>query len=183
VTVATYLVQVWDGGDAVQRAIGLIPARVSDSASVWSVGGGQLVPAWLTLVTYMFPHMGWWHVSLNTIGLWMLGQVAEPVMGTRRFVFAYVASGVVCGLAVVLLGPHWTKPAAGASGAIGGVFGAFLSLRLPVWPALDRRNLVALSIESACLIGVAAWLLLPTTPPKPDRPSALMFHLIPILVG
>lgn len=184
VTIATYLGQVLAGGDTVQRAIGLIPARVSDPASLLAIGGGQLVPVWLTLVTYMFPHGGWWHVSTNMAGLWFLGQHAEPVMGTKRFAFAYLASGVVTGLAIVLLVPLWTKPAVGASGAICGAFAAFLALRLPRWPVRDRRNLVALFIESGCLLGVAAWLLGRTPPPpQPDRLAALMWHAIPLLVG
>jgi hypothetical protein len=38
VTVATYLVQVLAGGDIVERAIGLIPARVSNLATLTAVG-------------------------------------------------------------------------------------------------------------------------------------------------
>ena len=58
VTVSTYMVQVLAGGDIVERAIGLIPARVSNLSTLTAVGGGQLVPAWLTLITYLFPHRG-----------------------------------------------------------------------------------------------------------------------------
>jgi membrane associated rhomboid family serine protease len=182
-TVATYLVQVLAGGDIVERAIGLIPARVSNLATLTAVGGGQLVPAWLTLITYIFPHRAWWHVTMNMAGLWCFGRLAEPIMGTRRFLFAYVASGVVTGLVVVFLGPQWTRPAAGASGAISGILGSFLALRLPRWPILDRRNLAVLTIESACLLGVVAWLLVRMPPQVPDRMSALMWHLIPFLAG
>jgi hypothetical protein len=32
--------------------------------------------------------------------------------------FAYLTSGVVTGLVFVILGPHWTRPVAGASGVI-----------------------------------------------------------------
>jgi membrane associated rhomboid family serine protease len=184
VTIATYLGQVLAGGDAVQRAIGLIPARVSDPASLMAIGRGQLIPSWLTLLAYMFPHAGWWHVATNMAGLWFLGQHAEPTMGTRRFALAYLASGVVTGLVIVLLAPFWTKPVVGASGAICGVFGAFLALRLACWPVRDRRNLVALALESVCLLGVVAWLLGRTPPPpQPDRLTALMWHAIPLLVG
>ena len=183
VTVATYLVQVLAGSDIVERAIGLIPARVSNLDTLTAVGSGQLVPAWLTLVTYIFPHRAWWHVTMNMAGLWFFGRLAEPIMGTKRFLFAYVASGVVTGLVVVALGPHWTRPAAGASGAISGILGAFLALRLPRWPMRDRRNLAVLAIESACLLGVVAWLLVRTPPQVPDRMSALMWHLIPFLAG
>jgi membrane associated rhomboid family serine protease len=182
-TISTYLVQVLVGGDVVERAIGLIPARVSSLTTHTPLGGGQQVPAWLTLVTYMFPHKSWWHVTMNMAGLWFFGRAAEPLMGTRRFLFAYLASGVVTGLVIVILGPHWTKPAAGASGAICGVLGASLALRLPCWPIRDRRNLAVLAIESATLLGVGAWLLGRTTPLVPDRMSALMWHLIPFSAG
>jgi membrane associated rhomboid family serine protease len=182
-TVATYLVQVLAGGDVVERAIGLIPARVSHLATLTAVGGGQPVPAGLTLVTYIFPHRAWWHVTMNMAGLWCFGRLAEPVMGTRRFLSTYVASGVVTGLVVVFLGPHWTRPAAGASGAIGGMLGSFLALRLPRRAALDRRDLAVLAIESACLLGVVTWLLVRTLARVPDRMSALMWHLIPFLAG
>jgi membrane associated rhomboid family serine protease len=183
VTVATYLVQVLAGGDIVERAIGLIPARVSNLATLTAVGSGHLVPAWLTLVTYIFPHRAWWHVATNMAGLWFFGGMAEPLMGTKRFLFAYVASGVVTGLVIVFLGPHWTKPAAGASGAISGILGAFFALRLPRWPMRDRRNLAVLAIESASLLGVVARLLVRTPPQAPDRMSALMWHAIPFLAG
>jgi len=183
VTVATNLGQVWVGGDAVQRAFGLIPARVASLSSLMSLGDGQLVPAWLTLITYMFPHMGWWHVTLNMAGLWFLGQSAEPAMGSDRFAFAYICSGVLTGLAIVLIEPNWTKPAAGASGAICGTFAAFLALGLSGSPVRDRLNPVILAIESACLLGVTAWFLNRTPPPVPDRTSALMWHLIPFMAG
>jgi membrane associated rhomboid family serine protease len=158
VTIATYLGQVCVGSDVVRRAIGLIPARVSSLSSLVSIGDGQLVPAWLTLITYMFPHMGWWHVAMNMAGLWFLGQSAEPAMGSKRFAFVYIASGVLTGLAIVLIGPNETTPAAGASGAICGTFGAFLALGLSGSPVKDRLNALILAVESACLLGVSAWI-------------------------
>jgi membrane associated rhomboid family serine protease len=182
-TITTYLRQVWVGGDVVQRAFGLIPARVSSPSSLMTLGDGQLVPAWLTLITYMFPHVGWWHVTMNMAGLWFLGQSAEPAMGSDRFAFAYISSGVLTGLATVLIGPNWTKPVAGASGAICGTFGAFLALGLAGTPVRDRRNPVILAVESACLLGVTVWFLNRTPPPVPDRTSALMWHLIPFMEG
>jgi membrane associated rhomboid family serine protease len=131
----------------------------------------------------MFPHGAWWHVTMNTAGLWFFGRLAEPLMGSKRFLFTCLASGVLTGLVIVTLVPHSTKPGAGASGAISGVLGAFLALRSPRWPFRDRRNLAVLAIESASLLGVVAWLLGRTSPLVPDRISALMWHLIPFLAG
>jgi membrane associated rhomboid family serine protease len=183
VTITTYLSQVLAGDEVVARVIGLIPARVSHLATLADPGDGGELPAWLTLVTYMFPHGSWWHVATNMAGLWCFGRVAEPLMGSRRFLVTYLASGVLTGLVIVLLGPHWTKPVAGASGAISGVLGAFLALRLPRWPVRDRRSLAVPALESACILGVVAWLLLRSPPAVPDRMSALMWHLIPFLAG
>jgi len=169
-TVTTYLVQALAGGDVVERAVGLIPARVSHLTTLMVVGGGQLLPAWLTLVTYMFPHRAWWHGTMNTAGLWFFGRLAEPVMGTRRFLFAYLDSGVVTGLVIVFIGPHWTKPVAGASGAISGVLGAVLALRLPRRPFRDRRNLVVLAIESTSLLGQTS----PRVPERAQDPTGVV---------
>jgi membrane associated rhomboid family serine protease len=125
-TVGAFAGQVAAGGDAAERTFGLIPARLSGPSSLTDVAGGQPIPAWLTPLTYMFLHHGWWHLALNMAGLSWLGWYAEPAMGTRRFVLAYLFFGVVTGLTIVLLGPHWTRPFVGASGAISGVLGAFL---------------------------------------------------------
>src|SRR5262245_28572069 len=97
-TLLTYVVQLLAGGDLVVRAFGVIPARVSNLSTLTSIGDGQLVPAWSTLVTYLFPHKGSWHVTMNMAGLWFFGRLAEPLMGSRRFWITYVASGVLAGL-------------------------------------------------------------------------------------
>jgi membrane associated rhomboid family serine protease len=129
------------------------------------------VPAWLTLITYVFPHGAWWHVTLNLLGLCCLGRLAEPALGAGRFLLAYFASGLVCGISLVLLAPSWTKPAAGASGAIAGVLGGFLAMRLRRPPGWGRPLLLE---ELAGVFWVALWLLLRTPPPAPDRPTALL---------
>ena len=120
VTVTAYLFQVFAGGEVVARAIGLIPTHVSNLTALTAVGDRQEIPAWLTLITYMFLHKSWWHVTTNMAGLWFFGGLAEPLMGSRRFLFTYLASGVFTGIVIVFLVPHGTTPAVGASGAICG---------------------------------------------------------------
>jgi membrane associated rhomboid family serine protease len=182
-TVGAFVGQVLAGGDAGERAFGLIPARVSAPSSLPNAAGGQPIPAWLTLLTYLFLHGGWWHVAINMAGLAWLGWYAEPALGTRRFVLAYLSFGVVTGLAIVLLGPHWTRSFVGASGVINGVLGGFLALHLSGRLLRGRSNLVALAVESAFVLAVAGWLLGRTPPAEADRPSAVLFHLIPFLAG
>jgi membrane associated rhomboid family serine protease len=183
VTVGAFLGQVVAGGDAGERAFGVIPARISALSSLTTVTGGQPIPVWLTLLTYMFLHGGWWHVAFNTAGLSLLGLYAEPALGTRRFLFAYLFFGVVTGLTIVLLGPHWTRSFVGGSGAISGVLGTFLALHQSGGLLRGRCNLVALVVESVGVLAVAGWLLGRAPPVEADRPSALMFHIIPFLAG
>src|SRR5690349_16822820 len=77
------------------RAVGVVPANVWHLSSLASIREGQVVPGWLTLFTYIFLHGGWWHVLPNMAGLWVFGSIAEPVMGTRRFLLTYLALGAV----------------------------------------------------------------------------------------
>jgi len=180
-TIVSYLIQIVVGGDIVVRALGLIPARVSEPFTLTAIG--QPIPAWLTLFTYMFPHGGWWHIAMNMAGLWFFGRLAEPIMASVRLLLTYLASGVFTGLVIILLGRHWTTPVAGASGAICGLLGAFMAIRLPRWPILDPRNIAILAVEGISTISVTSWFLVRTPPRMPDRMSALMWHLIPFLTA
>ena len=87
-----------------------------------------LVPPFLTLFTSMFLHGGWLHLIGNMWYLWIFGDNVEDAMGKFRFIVFYLLAGVLSGLAQVVISPHSTIPALGASGAIAGVLGAYLIL-------------------------------------------------------
>lgn len=76
------------------------------------------------LVTYMFCHGNGWHLLYNMLLLYMFGTPLESTLGTKRFVTLYGASGIVGGLAYLVLGlidpVHRMIPLIGASG---GCFG------------------------------------------------------------
>lgn len=82
-------------------------------------------------VTAGFAHVGLWHIGMNMLALWQLGQALEPALGRWRFVGLYAGSLLGSSLAIVLLG----TPAVGASGAIFGLLAAYgivlKRLRLP----------------------------------------------------
>jgi len=82
----------------------------------------------LTLFTAMFLHGGWMHLIGNMWYLWIFGDNVEDAMGKFRFIVFYLLTGVVAGVAQILISPHSTIPAVGASGAIAGVLGAYLIL-------------------------------------------------------
>jgi membrane associated rhomboid family serine protease len=91
-------------------------------------------PNWLTVVTSMFMHGGWFHLIGNLWFLVVFGDNVEDAMGSLRFVAFYLVCGLAAVLAQTLSNPASAIPMVGASGAIGGVMGAYALLypRAPV---------------------------------------------------
>jgi len=83
---------------------------------------------WYTPLTSMFLHGSWLHLIGNMWFLWIFGNNVEDAMGHARFAVFYL----LCGLAAVALqvahDPDSLLPMVGASGAIGGVMGAYVML-------------------------------------------------------
>jgi membrane associated rhomboid family serine protease len=99
-------------------------------------------PDWTTVLTSMFMHGGWMHLIGNMWFLWIFGNNVEDSMGRLRFVAFYVVCGVFASLAHVLVASSSTLPMVGASGAIGGVMGAYIVL----YPRVRVHMLVFLGI-------------------------------------
>ena len=181
-TIAASIAQsIWDGGRWTQ-AVGVEPASLLSLSSLMSTADGQLIPVWLTLFSYVFPHGGWWHVLPNMAALWVFGAIAEPVMGTRKFVLTYFVSGVVGAFGNALVLPHSQQAIAGASLAISGVVGAYAALRWWCSPHTGAQRLVVMVLEAASVLGVVAWLTLRTVPTAADLTCSVMYHFIPFLL-
>jgi len=75
------------------------------------------------LVMPMFLHIGFSHLLLNSLALFFLGRLVEPVYGYGRFALLYVVSGMGCAALSMAVG---RGVSAGASGAIFGIAGALL---------------------------------------------------------
>jgi membrane associated rhomboid family serine protease len=80
----------------------------------------------ITLLTSMFMHGGWMHIIGNMIYLWAFGPEIEDAMGSARFLFFYLAGGIIAMMAQVVADPSSSIPVLGASGAIASVMGAFI---------------------------------------------------------
>jgi len=91
-------------------------------------------PQWATLVTSMFMHGGWLHLTGNMWFLAVFGDNVEDSMGRVRFLAFYLLCGLAAALAEVVAQSGSALPMVGASGAIGGVMGAYAVLypRAPV---------------------------------------------------
>jgi membrane associated rhomboid family serine protease len=88
------------------------------------------------IFTAMFLHFSILHVGLNMLSLFFIGRVVEIFYGKWRYLVIYLVSGIIGGIATFFLQPN--ALAAGASGAIFGVFGA-----LGVFYLVNRRALGA----------------------------------------
>nr|WP_245345311.1 rhomboid family intramembrane serine protease [Halobacillus andaensis] len=78
---------------------------------------------WWRIVTSMFLHIGIVHLLMNMLALFYLGIAVEKIYGSTRFLTVYFLAGIFGGTASFMLNP---QIAAGASGAIFGLFGALL---------------------------------------------------------
>ena len=97
---------------------GLVPLQLAfDSAETW-----------VTILTSMFLHGGWFHILSNMWVLVIFGDNIEDLLGGGRYLIFYLLSGTVAALLQAYLSPASDQPMIGASGAIAGVLGAYLIL-------------------------------------------------------
>ena len=88
--------------------------------------GIYAVPAYLTIFTSMFMHGGFMHLIGNMLYMWIFADNIEDSLGPKKFIIFYLLSGIGAATAQILMDTHSQVPMVGASGAIGGVLGAYL---------------------------------------------------------
>jgi membrane associated rhomboid family serine protease len=98
---------------------------------------------WYRLLTSAFLHYGVFHLLLNMWALYVLGQPLEQWLGRVRFATLYVLSALGGSALVYLLAPV-AQQAAGASGAIFGMFGAMFVVGRRL--RFDTRGLAVLIV-------------------------------------
>jgi membrane associated rhomboid family serine protease len=115
---------------------------------------------YMTLLTSMFLHGGWFHLFSNMLALYIFGDNVEDRMGPVRYLLFYLLCGVAAGLVHIHFNPHSTVPTIGASGAIAGVLGAYLML----FPAARVITMVPVFfmpyfIELPAVVYLGVWFL------------------------
>lgn len=92
-----------------------------------------------TFLTSMFMHGGFFHLFANMISLMFVGRLVEKILGPKRYVLFYLASGLFAGalfvLSSLILTSDYNTFAVGASGALFGFIGLLMILtpNLPVY--------------------------------------------------
>ncbi|MDO8528832.1 MAG: rhomboid family intramembrane serine protease [Nanoarchaeota archaeon] len=92
-----------------------------------------------TFITSMFMHGGFFHLFVNMFSMLFVGNLVEKILGSKRYVWFYLISGLFAGALFVLsalifpgdLGTY----AVGASGALFGLIGMLMLVtpNLPVY--------------------------------------------------
>jgi len=130
------LVQGLGTADALAHSLcnyALIPGHLlglADAGEQIPVGGGWVCQlddsgGFSALLSSMFMHGGWFHIIGNMLFLWVFGDNVEDIMGPFRFAVFYLLCGLAAAFAQIATHPASTVPMVGASGAIGGVMGAY----------------------------------------------------------
>ncbi len=83
---------------------------------------------WPTVFSSMFMHGGWMHLVGNMLFMWIFADNIEDLLGEVGFVIFYLLCGVAALVAHVAMDPASKVPVVGASGAISGVLGAYITM-------------------------------------------------------
>ena len=86
------------------------------------------------LITANFLHSGPTHLVMNMMGLFILGEPTESVIGKKNFITIYLLSAlgttVLCALVNILFNPFGFEPVLGASGAVLGIGGCLAGIAI-----------------------------------------------------
>tara|TARA_Y100001960_G_C14574907_1_gene777742 strand:- start:189 stop:881 length:693 start_codon:yes stop_codon:yes gene_type:complete len=85
-----------------------------------------VIPAAATIFSSMFMHGGFMHILGNMLYMWIFADNIEEDLGKIKFTIFYFLSGVGAAMTQVFVDTQSQIPMVGASGAIGGVLGAYL---------------------------------------------------------
>jgi membrane associated rhomboid family serine protease len=135
---------------------GVVPLDVTAPGSAASAA--EKIPIPLTYLTYAFLHGGWLHLGVNMLFMWVFADNVEDAFGHGAFLLLYILCAIGAALAHTLLAPQADMPLIGASGAVGGVLGAYLLLypKARIWILLFMR----LPLPIPAFYVVVGWLCL-----------------------
>lgn len=123
-------------------AFAIIPVRYDPGIDAYP----NLTAALAPLVGHVFLHAGWFHLAMNLLVFFTAADLVADRLEARepgglRFLALFFGSAIGAAAAYVWFNPHAAMPAVGASGAICGVFAAYLlALRRDWRVALRDRD-------------------------------------------
>ena len=137
INVAVYLAMVISGISPMQPT----PAQVL----AWGGNSGPftMYGEWCRLVTACFLHYGLIHIGMNMFILFQAGIFVEKLFGNVRYLLLYLLAGVGGNIAGLYI--HPLGVAAGASGAVFGVYGGLLGFLVVQHGVVPKSSSVAIA--------------------------------------
>lgn len=162
------ILYVWDrqgglfGQSVIFADLAMRPKQVMSVVSGLSEDGFPII----TVFTSMFLHGSLLHLLGNMVYLIVFGGGVEDVIGPVRYTLYYLFWGIAAAFCQVFVDPNSMVPTLGASGAIGGVLGAFFLLfpssKIEIWVPI----LAFLSFEVSAWILLGLWFLMQIVLPQ-----------------
>lgn len=142
--------------NALFRRLALIPTAIGfrDADGGVDVVNGVAQGEYYRLLTSTFLHFGVLHLALNMYCLYLLGPQLEQAFGQLRYAATYLLSGLGGAALSYGLG-NPSEVAAGASGAVFGLFGAF-------YVVSRRRNLDVSAITGTIVMNLVFSFVVPS---------------------
>ena len=112
-----------------------------------------IIPESVTLLTSLFLHGGWMHLTFNMLFLWVFGDNIEDSMGHLRFISFYLICGILATLTHSIIESNSSSPLIGASGAISGVLGAYLVIHPKARILVLFMNIIPLRLPAIIVLG------------------------------
>ncbi len=142
------IIYLWDRhGHLLGQSITFADLAMRPREVVQAMHPGKDHFALATVFTSMFLHGGFVHIFGNMIFLAVFGAGVEEAFGSVRFALYYIAWGIAAAAAQIWVEPNTSIQILGASGAIGGVLGAYflmyptskieLFFLIPLLPTLE----------------------------------------------
>ncbi len=153
----TLAVFVWEllgpgGIDGAREQFGCCPSLIAHGGLL----PGTRLPALLGVFTGMFMHASWTHWLANMAILLAVALGLERILGWSKFLLLYFAGGIAAQLIIVLAHSDYAGAAVGASGAVNGVWAAWLlapranlSAMLPLVRPVAWRRWLRLAVQVA----------------------------------
>ncbi len=129
---------LWQGSDPLEPG--------SEDVIQW---GGCFAPhllegQWWRMISSQFVHFGLMHLGMNIFILYHIGLILERFLGRGKFLLVYLLSGLGASLASFWWYFEDNSVAAGASGAIFGLYGVYIAiLTTRLIPASQRGPLLS----------------------------------------
>jgi membrane associated rhomboid family serine protease len=134
---------------------GFIPGNLTgalEQKDMWA-----LLVVGSSAITALFLHGGWIHVFGNLLYLRVFGDNVEDQLGHAWFLIFFLLCGAVGAVCQFLFDPASSRPMIGASGAVAGVLGCYVTLFprarvLTLFPAVIF--LMFIEVHASAFIGI-----------------------------